>query len=132
MILERDAVRNRLDRGVEQLDHQHDLPDQREPGAARRGDERKELRQHDVAQQPRAREAEDLGHLLQLGIQRAGALAQGERGSDEVAADVGGWFDEHPRGGGPHAAGADHHRTPRRDARHAADQLAAARSRAPQ
>src|SRR5690606_6068986 len=51
--LEADAIR-----ASEQLDHQDDLPDQRQPGAAGCGNEGEELWQHHVAQQPQPREAE--------------------------------------------------------------------------
>ena len=60
---------------AEQLDHQHDLPDQRQARAGGAGEVGIELRQDHVAQPPAARDPEHLGHLEQAGIERAGTLA---------------------------------------------------------
>ena len=68
--LEADAVRP-----AEQLDDQHDLPDQRQAGAGRGREIGRELRQHDMAQaRPRAH-AEHLRHLVERAVERARALA---------------------------------------------------------
>ena len=61
---------------AEQLDHQDDLPDQRQAGARRGEDIRRELRQDHVTQRTPARHAETLRHFGERGIERAGALAQ--------------------------------------------------------
>ena len=77
--LEADAVA-----AAEQLDHQDDLPDQRQAGS-RGGEEiRCKLRQDHVPQCAPARHVEALGHLGERRIERAGALAQRDHGGRKL------------------------------------------------
>src|ERR1700730_15347978 len=62
-------------RASDQLDHQYDLPDDRQAGTRTGRQIRGELRYHDVADPPEPGELEGLRHFVEFGIERAGALA---------------------------------------------------------
>ena len=61
----------------EGFDHEHDLPDERQPRARRGGEERRQLRQRHVAQRLPPAEAVDVRHLVEIARQAARALAHG-------------------------------------------------------
>ena len=71
--LETDAVGT-----SEQLDDEHDLPDQRQAGAGRCRQVRRELRQHDVAHARPGPHAKHLRHVVERAVERARALAHGD------------------------------------------------------
>src|ERR1700722_17969285 len=58
-----------------QLDHQHNLPDEREARAGRRGEIGRDLRRNDMGEPLRSRKAEHTRHFV---VERAQALAYGD------------------------------------------------------
>src|SRR5260221_1382743 len=62
-------------RTSDQLDHEHDLPDDREAGTRTGREIWGELRDHDVADPRESAELEGFRHFVQFGIERARALA---------------------------------------------------------
>ena len=94
----------------EQLDDQHDLPDQRQSGARRGRKIGRKLRQHNVAHARPGAHAEHLRHVVEAAVERARALAHrdgrdrqlverdgGDRGGlGEAGPDIG-KHDDHQR-----------------------------------
>jgi len=68
----------------EQLDDQHDLPDQREAGAGGGREIGRELRQYDMAHARPGAHAEDLRHVVERAVERAGAFAHGHGGDRQL------------------------------------------------
>src|ERR1700740_1927704 len=60
----------------EQFDHQHDLPDKSQSGSRPRRDIGRQLGHEDVAQPGPARETVGPAHLIEIPIERSGALAE--------------------------------------------------------
>src|SRR5271165_873563 len=70
---------------AEQLDDEHDLPDQREPCAGSNQKKRRQLRQHDVAQGSPDTELKALRHICEIAVESARALAQGHDHGRQLA-----------------------------------------------
>jgi hypothetical protein len=70
--LEADAVR-----APEQLDNQHNFPNQRQAGAGGGGEIRRELRQYNMAQPRPCPHAKYLRHVVESVVERTRALAYG-------------------------------------------------------
>ena len=67
-------------RPADELDHEHDFPDERQARPRGGGEIGRELRRHDVARRVTGIEAEGLPHFVERRIERARALAQGDDG----------------------------------------------------
>src|SRR6516164_8962568 len=72
-------------RAAEQLDDQHDLPDQREPRAGSDQKKRRQLRQGDMPEGPPETQAKALRHIREIAVKGARALTQGHDNSRQLA-----------------------------------------------
>src|SRR3984957_1066239 len=59
----------------DQLDHEHDFPDDREAGTRTGGQVWRQLRDDDMTDPRKPAELKGASHLVELGVERAGALA---------------------------------------------------------